>query len=201
MTNLFNFLFSRIDKQLFILLLIILLFSLNLIGQAAGFNSTFFFKQLIFIFTGLIIFMLVSILNLRFLFRYSLIIYILSIFLLLLTDIFGTEINGSKRWLNFGVFKLQSSEILKITLPIFLVSLIDYFKNKSQTFTELVFLSISLIPFFIILKQPDLGSGLIILFSGLIIIFLNGLSLKKIIIGILGFLILLPYAWLNILPF
>ncbi|AKO64948.1 hypothetical protein VI34_04060 [Methylophilales bacterium MBRSG12] len=199
MTNFFTFLFSRTDKQLFILLLIILLFSLNLIGQAAGFHSPFFFKQLFFIFTGLIIFMLVSILNLKFLFRHSLIIYILSILLLILTALFGTEINGSKRWLDFGVFKLQSSEILKLTLPIFLVSLIEYFKNRSQILSELVFLSISFIPFFIILRQPDLGSGLIIVFSGLIIIFLNGLSLKKILIGILGFLILLPYAWLNIL--
>ncbi len=199
MTKFFTFLFSRTDKQLFILLLIILLFSLNLIGQAVGFHSTFFLKQLLFIFTGLIIFVLVSILNLRFLFRHSLIIYVLSILLLLLTAVFGTEINGSKRWLDFGVFKFQSSEILKLTLPIFLVSLIDYFKNKSQTYSELAFLLISFIPFFIILKQPDLGSGLIILFSGLIIIFLNGLSLKKILIGILGLLILLPYAWLNIL--
>ena len=132
MTNYFTFLFSRTDKQLFILLLIILLFSLNLIGQAAGFNSTFFFKQLFFIFTGLIIFMLVSILNLKFLFRHSLIIYILSILLLLLTAVFGTEINGSNRWLDFGVFKLQSSEVLKLTLPIFLVSLVDYFKKDHK---------------------------------------------------------------------
>ncbi len=191
--------FSRIDKQLFIFLLIILLFSLNLIGQAVGFGSSFFFKQLLFIAVGLIIFIIVSVLNLRFLFRYSFIIYILSILILVLTAFIGTEINGSKRWIDLVLFKIQSSEILKLTLPIFLVSLIDYFKNKSQNLTELAFLFISLVPFVIILQQPDLGSGLIILFSGLIIIFLNGLSLKKIVVGIFSFLILLPYAWINIL--
>ena len=191
--------FSRTDKQLFIFLLIILLFSLNLIGQAVGFDSSFFFKQLLFIAVGLIIFIIVSVLNLRFLFRYSLIIYILSILILVLTAFIGTEINGSKRWLDLVLFKIQSSEILKLTLPIFLVSLIDYFKNKSQNLTELAFLFISLVPFVIILQQPDLGSGLIILFSGLIIIFLNGLSVKKIVVGIFSFLILLPYAWINIL--
>ncbi|MDA9913540.1 rod shape-determining protein RodA [Methylophilaceae bacterium] len=199
MNNFFTFFFSRIDKQLFIFLLIILLFSLNLIGQAVGFDSSFFFKQLLFIAVGLIIFIIVSILNLRFLFRYSFIIYILSILILVLTAFIGTEINGSKRWIDLVLFKIQSSEILKLTLPIFLVSLIDYFKNKSQNLTELVFLFISLAPFVIILQQPDLGSGLIILFSGLIIIFLNGLSLKKIVVGIFSFLILLPYAWINIL--
>ena len=199
MNNFFTFLFSRTDKQLFIFLLIILLFSLNLIGQAVGFDSSFFFKQLLFIAVGLIIFIIVSVLNLRFLFRYSLIIYILSILILVLTAFIGTEINGSKRWLDLVLFKIQSSEILKLTLPIFLVSLIDYFKNKSQNLTELAFLFISLVPFVIILQQPDLGSGLIILFSGLIIIFLNGLSLKKIVVGIFSFLILLPYAWINIL--
>lgn len=199
MNNFFTFLFSRTDKQLFIFLLIILLFSLNLIGQAVGFDSSFFFKQFLFIAVGLIIFILVSILNLRFLFRYSFIIYILSILILVLTAFIGTEINGSKRWLDLVLFKIQSSEILKLTLPIFLVSLIDYFKNKSQNLTELVFLLISLVPFVIILQQPDLGSGLIILFSGLIIIFLNGLSVKKIVVGIFSFLILLPYAWINIL--
>lgn len=199
MNNFFTFLFSRTDIQLFIFLLIILLFSLNLIGQAVGFDSSFFFKQLLFIAVGLIIFIIVSVLNLRFLFRYSLIIYILSILILVLTAFIGTEINGSKRWLDLVLFKIQSSEILKLTLPIFLVSLIDYFKNKSQNLTELAFLFISLVPFVIILQQPDLGSGLIILFSGLIIIFLNGLSLKKIVVGIFSFLILLPYAWINIL--
>ena len=199
MNNIFTFLFSRTDKQLFIFLLIILFFSLNLIGQAVGFDSSFFFKQLLFIAVGLIIFILVSVLNLRFLFRYSFIIYILSILILVLTAFIGTEINGSKRWIDLVLFKIQSSEILKLTLPIFLVSLIDYFKNKSQNLTELVFLFISLAPFVIILQQPDLGSGLIILFSGLIIIFLNGLSVKKIVVGIFSFLILLPYAWINIL--
>ncbi|MDC0626289.1 rod shape-determining protein RodA [Methylophilaceae bacterium] len=199
MNNFLTFLFSRIDKQLFIFLLIILLFSLNLIGQAVGFDSSFFFKQLLFIAVGLIIFIIVSVLNLRFLFRYSLIIYILSILILVLTAFIGTEINGSKRWIDLVLFKIQSSEILKLTLPIFLVSLIDYFKNKSQNLTELVFLFISLAPFVIILQQPDLGSGLIILFSGLIIIFLNGLSVKKIVVGIISFLILLPYTWINIL--
>jgi rod shape determining protein RodA len=199
MNNFFTFLFSRIDKQLFIFLLIILFFSLNLIGQAVGFDSSFFFKQLLFIAVGLIIFIMVSVLNLRFLFRYSLIIYILSILILVLTAFIGNEINGSKRWIDLILFKIQSSEILKLTLPIFLVSLIDYFKNKSQNLTELILLFISLVPFFIILQQPDLGSGLIILFSGLIIIFLNGLSIKKIVVGIFSFLILLPYVWINIL--
>ena len=199
MNNIFTFLFSRTDKQLFIFLLIILFFSLNLIGQAVGFDSSFFFKQLLFIAVGLIIFIIVSVLNLRFLFRYSFIIYILSILILVLTAFIGTEINGSKRWIDLVLFKIQSSEILKLTLPIFLVSLIDYFKNKSQNLTELAFLFISLVPFVIILQQPDLGSGLIILFSGLIIIFLNGLSVKKIVVGIFSFLILLPYTWINIL--
>jgi rod shape determining protein RodA len=49
MNNFFTFLFSRTDTQLFIFLLIILFFSLNLIGQAVGFDSSFFFKQLLFI--------------------------------------------------------------------------------------------------------------------------------------------------------
>lgn len=199
MNSFFNFLFSRIDKQLLVLLIIILFISLNLIGQAVGFSSTFFFKQLLFVFFGLIIFILVSILNLRFLLRYSFIIYILSILLLVLTIFIGSEINGSKRWIDFGIFKFQSSEVLKFTLPIFLVSLIDYFKNKSQTLIDLLLFIISFVPFFIILKQPDLGSSLIILFAGLIIIFLNGLSLKKILVGIFSLLLLLPYAWINIL--
>ena len=199
MSNLLNIFFNYVDKQLTVYLFILMLFGLYLIGEAAGFDSNFFYKQCIFIISGLFIYFLVSLTNVRTLYRFSFLLYLISIFLLMLTFFIGTEVNGSKRWLNLILFKFQTSELIKITLPIFLIFIVENFKKKSETVVEFLILSFTLIPFVLILIQPDLGSSLIILFIGLIIIFLNGLNIYKIISGIIVLLATIPYAWFYVL--
>src|SRR6056300_755462 len=199
MSNLLNIFFNYVDKQFTVYLTILMLFGLYLIGEAAGFDSNFFYKQCIFIITGLFIYFLVSLTNVRTLYRFSFLLYLISIFLLILTFFIGTKVNGSKRWLNLILFKFQTSELIKITLPIFLIFIVENFKKKSETVVEFLILSFTLIPFVLILIQPDLGSSLIILFIGLIIIFLNGLNIYKIISGIIVLLAAIPYAWFNVL--
>ena len=132
----------------------------------------------------------------------SLFFLICSIILVFLTLVFGKEVNGAKRWLDLGVFTLQTSEIIKITLPVFLAA---YLYNKSLPINLFnTFVAITLILFIVNLVriQPDLGTSIVILIAGLYILFLAGLSWKFIGVSSGLFVLSLPFIWNNFLePF
>ena len=85
---------------------------------------------------------------------------------------------GAQRWINLGIFKLQPSELAKLLFPSFVVYRLEMYKDDIlsfiRTFTPL--LCILSITFFLIRKQPDLGTALICLSTGLIILWLAGAS-------------------------
>ena len=84
-------------------------------------------KQSLFVVFGLILMFILSQIEPDFYKNNALLFLIISIALILLTMAFGKEVNGAKRWLDLGFFTLQSSEIVKITLPVFLAA---YLYNK-----------------------------------------------------------------------
>jgi len=127
---------------------------------------------------------------------------VVSIVLIFITILFGKEINGAKRWLDLGFFTLQTSEIVKIALPIFLAS---YLYNKplpiSSKHTFITLILISFI-FFLVYRQPDLGTGLVVFMAGVYILFLAGLSWKFIFTSFGLIVLSLPFLWNNFLqPF
>ena len=125
-----------------------------------------------------------------------------SLVLIFLSMIFGKEINGAKRWLDLGFFTLQSSEIIKISLPIFLSS---YLYNKPLPISPRhTFISLVLIGFIfaLVARQPDLGTSLVVFMSGGYVLFLAGLSWRFIGSAAALFLLSLPFLWNNFLePF
>ena len=159
-------------------------------------------KQSLFVVFGLILMFILSQLDPDFYKNNALFFLILSILLIFLTILFGKEVNGAKRWLDLGFFTLQSSEITKIALPVFLAAYL-YDKplpiNLFQTFITLVII-FTIVNFVRI--QPDLGTSLVILFAGLYILFLAGLSWRFIGISFGIFILSLPFIWNNFLePF
>ena len=97
----------------------------------------------------------------------SAIFLIFSLVLVLVTLFFGKEVNGARRWLDLGFFTLQTSEIIKVALPVFLAAYL-YDKplpiNLFNTFTTLVLI---LLIVNLVRIQPDLGTSLVILIAGL----------------------------------
>jgi rod shape determining protein RodA len=92
------------------------------------------------------------------------------------TVLFGPEINGAQRWVRIGSFSIQSSEFLKLALPVFLASFLYSKRLPIQPKEVLISLLIIGTAFIVIAKQPDLGTGLIVVLSGLFVLFLSGLS-------------------------
>ena len=204
MNKIFNPNKSKIyfDQYLFISISLLSIMGLLFLYSASQGNTETIIKQSLFVVFGLILMFMLSQPDPDFYKNNALFFLILSIILIFLTMLFGKEVNGAKRWLDLGFFTLQSSEIIKIALPVFLAAYL-YDKplpiNLFQTFVTLV-LIFTIVNF--VRVQPDLGTSLVILVAGLYILFLAGLSWRFIGISSGIFILSLPFIWNNFLePF
>ena len=190
------------DHYLFISITLLSVMGLFFLYSASQEDLNTVIKQSIFVGFGLILMLGVSQPDPDFYKTFSGIFLVLSILLIFATMIFGKEINGAKRWLDLGFFTLQTSEIVKISLPIFLAS---YLYNKplpislKHTFITLILIGSI---FFLVYRQPDLGTGLVVFMAGVYILFLAGLSWRFIFTSFGLVLLSLPFLWNNFLqPF
>jgi len=104
--------------------------------------------------------------------------YLVSIALLVFVEFFGVTGMGAQRWIDLGFMRLQPSEVTKITLVMILAAYYDWLPlNKvSHPLWVLVPVLIILVPTMLVLKQPDLGTAILLLAGGGIVMFLAGVS-------------------------
>ncbi|OXR49972.1 rod shape-determining protein RodA [Pusillimonas sp. T2] len=117
----------------------------------------------------------------RFLMRLTPLLYVFGVVLLLGVEFFGETSKGATRWLDLGIVRIQPSEMLKITVPMMLAW---YFHRKEGKFGFLDFIVAGIllaIPFVLIVKQPDLGTALLVLMSGFFVMYFAGLSFKLLV--------------------
>ena len=190
------------DWTLFIMVLVISGIGLLNI-YSAGFSLTdlrqtqLYIKQVQWILIGLVGMALAFFIDYRFLSRHAYIIYGISIVLLLVVLAAGYATRGSQRWIAVGGFTFQPSELVKLTIILALAKYFDRHQiGRGYHLTELFIpFLIVIIPFLFILKQPDLGTGLILLILFLSIVFFIGLDWKSLLIAAAGGLILTPIGW------
>jgi rod shape determining protein RodA len=108
-------------------------------------------------------------------------IYSVGIALLIATLIFGMTKKGATRWLNIGVTVIQPSEILKLATPLMMAWWFQRCESRLGPLQWGAAALILLVPFLLVAKQPDLGTGILILSAGLYVLFFAGLSWKLII--------------------
>ena len=185
---------KNIDKTIF--LLIIFLFSLGLFFSLVSTsliasdkldanNYFFFFKHLTYIFIGLATLVFFSSLSEKNLFRISIYLFFVTLFLLFLVPIFGTEIKGSKRWLNFFFLpQFQPIELLKPFIIIFVATILCSEKNYN-IYIKYLLTIIAISPTCLLLiMQPDIGQTLLVFLSWAILVFVSGINLLFILIFI-----------------
>ncbi len=122
-------------------------------------------------------------------------VYTLGLLLLLGVALFGVVVNGSRRWLELGVTRIQPSELMRLAVPMMLAW---YFHYKQETLAgrdfAIAFLLL-LLPVGFIAKQPDLGTALLITASGFYVLYLAGLSWKVMVGAAAAVAAALPLAW------
>jgi rod shape determining protein RodA len=102
--------------------------------------------------------------------------YVVALALLIVVEFFGSVGMGAQRWIDLGFMRLQPSELMKITLVMLLAAYYDWLpvKRASHPVFVLLALVIIIIPTLLVLKQPDLGTAVLLLLGGGTIMFLAG---------------------------
>jgi len=107
--------------------------------------------------------------------------YVVAVAMLIGVAMFGVVVNGSRRWLNLGVARFQPSELMKIALPLMLAWYFQKFEGRIG-WRDFAFAALLIVvPVYLIKRQPDLGTALLIGASGFYVLFLAGLSWKVIV--------------------
>ena len=135
---------------------------------------------------GGLVMLCVAMVDIRIWYRLAYPVYAISLGLLIGVEFVGVEVNGSKRWLDFGIARLQPSEVMK---PAMVLALARYYhdlpSNKVSHIIGLIGALILLaLPMSLILRQPDLGTTLLLATTGVGIVFLAGISWR--VIGMAG---------------
>ena len=127
--------------------------------------------------------------------------YFLCLVLLILVLVIGETRNGATRWLNIGITSFQPSELMKIAMPLMIARYISRGALPPDVSSVALSIIIVLIPSYLIMEEPDLGTSILIAFSGLVVIFLSGLKKRYLAIAFALFLAYLPFMWSSIHPF
>jgi rod shape determining protein RodA len=184
--------------ELLLITLIISLIGMHVIGHQNP--EKIFNLQLYFIFATVVV-CLMSFVKFSTIQHYTYTMYFITISLLALVLLYGYMAGGATRWISFGKFRFQPSELLKLVLPLVLIKY--YQSDKLPLSKKRIYISILIIaiPVFLVLLQPDLGTTLIIIISSIFIPFLLGLKKRTIQLTSAFLLIMLPIFWNLLLPY
>ncbi len=188
-------LLSQFHVDLPLLLALLLLAGVGLIAlySASEQNTDVVLRQAMRLFIAFALMIAVAQLRPETIQHWSPWLYGLGMVMLIAVLILGVIGKGAQRWLNFGLFTFQPSELMKLALPMIIAW---YFADRAvpPRFSRiLIALVILLVPTLLVAKQPDLGTALVLAASGFFVLFLAGLRWRVIIITCI---LLIPLAWL-----
>ncbi len=127
--------------------------------------------------------------------RIALPLYVCGVLLLVCVALFGEIVNGARRWLYIGVTRIQPSELMKIAVPLMLAWYFDRYEATLKLKNYIIAALLLIVPIGLIVRQPDLGTALLISAAGAYVLFLAGLS-WRIIIGLgIAAAACLPFVW------
>ena len=211
---------KNIGIYLFVLVILFSIFGLVMIYSSSyvwslyKFNDSFHYIKLqgLFLLIGIIFMIIISKIDYKLYYKYASMIFIICLILLVLVLIpgIGKIRNGSRSWFGIGSFGIQPSEFIKLSL---LILISKYLSNSNKDIKSFikgilpVLLVLGLV-FFLIMLQPDFGTGMIIVLSILSLLFIAGCNMKFFLIagvvGIIGIVILIfiaPYRMDRIISF
>ncbi len=170
----------HMDMPLLFAIIVLSVIGLLVLYSASGQNTGLIYRQLGRIAMALTIMFMVAQLSPPQLSRLSVWFYLLGLVLLALVLFFGDTGKGAQRWLDIKLLRFQPSEIMKLALPMVIAW---YFSERSLPPTTgriVVSLIMIAIPVFLIAKQPDLGTAILVAAAGFSVLFIAGISWKLI---------------------
>lgn len=209
----------RIDKVLFIVTVILVIFGLFMVYSASNvvalykYDDSFYFikRQAVFAGIGLSLMILIINLDISKIYKYSSLIFLVSLTCLILVLIPGIGVvrGGARSWIGVGSVSFQPSELMKIGIVIFLSRYFSKYDKDLLKFKYFFFiLCIIGVVFGLIMLQPDFGTGLVLVLGSFLLLFMTGAPFKYFmlliiigILGVIGLVISAPYRMERIFSF
>lgn len=185
----------NIDIPLVLSILSVILFSLIILYSASSQSTSTITRQLIRIALSLAVMFSLAQVNYRIYFRLSPIFYTAGLSLLTLVLMLGYTSKGAQRWLDLGFMRFQPAEVMKLAVPMMSAYYLSQ-KRLPPSFLHLcIAIIITLIPGLLIAKQPDLGTSILVVCSGLFVVFFAGISFKIIFATLALLVTSAPATW------
>ncbi len=182
----------------------VMVYSSSSVWAAYQFDDSFFYlkRQLLFVGVGLIAIWVTNKVPYHYWLNMSVWIYLACFLLLIVVLIPGVGLvrGGAQSWIGVGAFSIQPSEFMKIGLIVLYASLLPKVQKKLSNFTKgfLPILLLILVPFGLMMLQPDLGTGLVFVCTGILMIFISGAKIRHFVIlgavGVAGLVALIASA-------
>ncbi len=186
----------HLDGWLLLGLLILMGGGLVVLYSATGGNLDLTLAQASRFGLALIIMVVIAQLPPRFMRRWAPAIYFLTLLTLVAVLILGIDAKGAQRWLTLGSFRVQPSELMKLALPLMLAAYLSKCHLPPSWKNLFIAFLLLAIPTLLISVQPDLGTSILVAGSGLVVLFLAGLSWRLIASFITLALAALPALWM-----
>ena len=189
----------HLDLPLLIMLGLLLAAGLAILYSASG-SMTFVNRQAVRIGLGLAAMLVIAQLDPRTIRFWCMPIFVVGMAFLVMVLFFGTGAMGATRWLGIrGVFMFQPAEIMKLAAPGMLAWFLTRYELPPRFWHVAVCLVLAVLPALLVVQQPDLGTALLIIMSGLFVVFLSGLSWWYMLTGLLAAAAAFPVLWLFVL--
>ena len=162
----------HIDLPLLVMLILLCGAGLVVLYSASGQNMFYVKRQALLMLMGFGVMFGVAQFPVRFWERWSFLLYGVGLMSLLAVLFFGVGAKGAQRWLDLGFTRFQPSELMKVAVPMMVSAYLGKRYIPPAFGHVLMVLAITVIPVFLVVRQPDLGTALLILASGFFVIFL-----------------------------
>ena len=194
-------LIKNFDWSILLVLLLLSLIGVLTINSATrpvldAEQQSFYLRQLFWIGLSLVSFIIVVSIDYKWLIRYAYLFFFVGVILLILVLFAGREGMGAQRWLSFGFLSFQPSEFFKL---FFVMALSRYLSDSGNDMSldlgdlSWVFVVFVATPFLLIIKQPDLGTALILIFIFISMVIMAGVRKKIVVLTLIIGLISLPF--------
>ena len=173
--------FNSIDWPLMIILVILAAVGLLVMQSAVGGTDWRFADQTRNFLVAMVALWVVAMTPPHIIMRFAVPFYVLGMILLVGVALFGDTSKGATRWLNLGFTRIQPSEMMKIAVPLMLAWYFQVREGPMRLLDLLVAILLVMAPFLLIVKQPDLGTALLVFGAGFCVIYFAGLSFKLLV--------------------
>ncbi|RIY34433.1 rod shape-determining protein RodA [Psittacicella hinzii] len=187
-------LFQNLDFITLILILALSSYGTLMVYSATNGSIGYMDRKIIQVALGLGVIFVVANIKYTLIQRFALPFLLFTCFLLALTLVFGITSKGATRWLYIGI-RFQPSELAKLAVPVYLSSYLGQQEGPMNWRRLIISGTAVAIPSVLVILQPDLGTTILVALSGLIVIFLAGLSWKLIILSVIALIVLAPLFW------